>query len=186
MKLILLLALIFFAIFLIILNKSGKKDEKKQEGAVPAVIIPTPIILSAGSFLLQPVTVQESTASVQAKEFEVVANSQERSIVAFDIIITYEKGALEILSAESLLPEFDIYPLGRSNHFIITGAKKPENNETVVFNNTPIVRLKVIPKKTAIPRLRLADTLGKERSQMIDDKSNILSPDVGELKLETQ
>ena len=180
-RLIFLVLVIAFAVFLVILNQPKQKPGKKQIS--PGEIIPTPVVLTEGSFSLQSGQTDQNENQNKAIELEVVADSNKKSIVGYDIVIKYEKGAVEILSVESLLSDFDVYPLEKNDHFIITGAKKLESNETIVFENTPILKLTVLPKKTEELILNVADKLGLERSQMVDEKTNILVPLVGEIKL---
>ncbi|OGK10601.1 hypothetical protein A2767_07280 [Candidatus Roizmanbacteria bacterium RIFCSPHIGHO2_01_FULL_35_10] len=180
LKLILLLVFIVFAVLLLILNRTGKKDKNKQQPA-PLVVIPTPIILTEGSLSIQTISTKVTTENT--KDIEIIASSNQKSIVAYDIVITHERGALEVLSVESLLPDFKVYPLEKNNHFIITGVKEPESKSNSVFENLPIVKLKILPKKSKNLTLNLVSSLGKEKSQMVDEESKILRPELTYFKL---
>lgn len=179
-RLILLTVVIAFAVMLVIINQSKKKSEK--EAVIPKVVIPTPIVLTEGSFSLQTVA-KEQTVGNKAIELELMADSNQKSIVGYDIVMTYQKGAVEILSVDSLLADFEIFPLEKSDQFIITGVKKLESRTPVIFNNTAILKLTVIPKKAGDVTLQVIDKIGLEKSQMIDEQTNILMPLVGKLKL---
>src|SRR3989304_550275 len=131
LKFILLLVFILFAVLLLVLNRAGKKEEKKQV-SLPAVVIPTPVVLSEGSFSVQSTTAEFKGVTDKTREINILASSNQKSIVAYDIVITHERGALEVLSVESLLPDFKVYPLEKNNHFIITGVKEPESKSNSV------------------------------------------------------
>ena len=173
---------IFLALLLLVLNNFKKQETKKDE-VVSGINIPTPIILTAGSFAFrQSPSTEVSTGNT--KEVEILANSQGKSIVAYDVLLGYDKTAAEILAVESLIPEIDVYPVGKDDYFVITGAKKLEANDPLIFEDTPIIKLKIIVKKPAGLTLSVLQNLGKEKSQLVDDKSVVLNPEVGEFKLE--
>ncbi|OGK25518.1 hypothetical protein A2954_04675 [Candidatus Roizmanbacteria bacterium RIFCSPLOWO2_01_FULL_37_12] len=179
-RFILLIVVVAFAILLVILNQSKKKTEIKE---APARAIPTPVVLTEGSLSLRLGQTDQKVNQNKTIKLEVVADSNKKSIVGYDIVIKYERGAVEVLSVESLQADFEVYPLEKSDHFIITGAKKIESKRTFIFENTPILRLNIIPKKTGELTLNLVDVLGLEKSQMVDEETNILVPQVGEFKL---
>lgn len=181
LKLVLLTVFIVIAVTLIFLNRKGNIGKKPGEGSLMQSY-PTPVVLTEGSFaIMKSASAQVGT---NVKEVEIIASSNNKSIVAYDLVLSYERGSLEVTSVESLLPDFTVHPLERSDLFIITGVKKLESSTTQVFDNTPLLKLKIVPKKNQNLTIKVVEKSGKERSQMVDDKSNILNPDINELKLE--
>ena len=183
LRVVLLSIFIIFAVLLVVFNMRTRQEKKRPALTHSAVTIPTPIVLAEGSILIQQVS-SESAVNSNAKQVQIVANSNQKSVVAYDVVIKYDRGAVEILSAVSLLPDFTVYPLGKSDHFVVTGAKKLDSTESIIFANTPILQLNIVPKKSGPITLNVVSTLGKEKSQLVDNKSNILSPEVGELKFQ--
>ncbi len=180
LKLILLSAVIILAIGLIVINNLRKKT---GEIAQPGSLIPTPVILTEGSFnIAQEIKAEVTTDST--KEIEIVANSNQKSIVAYDLVITYEPNSLEVLSAESLLPDFKVYPLEKKEYFVLTGVKDIESKSPTVLTDTSIVKLKLLPKRNSTISVKIVESFGKEKSQMVDSESKILRPQVAEFKLE--
>ncbi|MBI4226046.1 hypothetical protein HY612_02935, partial [Candidatus Roizmanbacteria bacterium] len=184
-RFVLLLVVIVFAFLLFFLYQT-----KKKPGVQPPISTivspPTPVVTTAGSFSLQSVTRDMTAALDKALDLDIVASSDQKSIVGYDVVVKFEEGAVEILSATSLLPDFVVYLTQKSDHYIVTGAKKPESSEPTVYDNTSILRLTVMPKKTGPLTISLADKLGIEKSQMVDEKTQILKPEVGAITIEVK
>lgn len=178
----LVLVVIIFVLLLFFLYQTRKKSQSEQN--YTAITPPAPVILNAGSFSINSVTTEKVVDVYKALDMEIVASSDQKPIVGYDIILKFEKGSLEIISAESLLPDFALYKLGKSDHYILTGAKKLDAIEPTLLENTPIVRLRVMPKRTGPLKLTIVDKLGLEKSQLVDEKTQILFPKVGEITLE--
>lgn len=183
-RLILLLVFIIFAFLLFFLYQTRKKAGEQANNV--SVTYPTPVISTIGSFSLQSVSGETKGALDKPVELDIVANSEQNSIVGYDVIVKFEKGALEILSAESLLLDFSIYPLKKSDHYIVTGTKKLGSNEPTVFANNAILRLKVLPKVKGALTLSLVNRIGLEKSQMVNEKTKVLIPEVGGINFEIE
>lgn len=179
-KAILISVIIGFVVLTLII--SGRKKSEKPI-AQPPVVIPTPVVLDNGSFAIKKSPLGENEKTGNVVKLDIVADSNFKYIVGFDVIIKHDKNAIEVIAAESLLPDFDAYFLEKSDHFIVTGGKKITSNKSLLFNNTAIIRLTIIPKKTGEITLKIVEKQGKEKSQMIDIKSTVLIPKVGEIIL---
>ena len=183
-RLILLLVFVIFAFLLFYLYQTREKAGEQPNNV--SVTYPTPVVLTTGSFSLQSMPGETKGEIDKPFDLDIVANSEQNSIVGYDVIVKFEEGSLEILSAESLLTDFDIYPIKKSDHYIVTGIKKLGSKESTVFTNTAILRLKVLPKATGALTLSVVDKLGLEKSQMVDEKTKILNPQVGEITFEIE
>lgn len=180
LKKILLIGFIVLAVTLVFLNNFRKQTVKQSQDTTANV--PTPVVLTAGSFSFQPGIA--SSVATNTKELNILASSDQKSIVSYDIVLKYDKAAAEILTVESLVDDFDLYPLSKSNYFVITGVKKIDSTNQLVLDQTPLLKLKLILKKPEGLTLSIVDSLGKEKSQLVDDKSTILKPESTEFKLE--
>lgn len=187
-RFILLLIFIGFAFLLFFLYQTRQKTEKQPiytslTPTVSRAAAPSPVVLKMGFFSLET-SLDAATGEVdKALDLEIIAGSEQKSIVGYDVVVKFEEGAVDILSAKSLLPDFDLYPVARSDYYILTGTRKLESNEPTVFDNTPIARLTIMPKKIGALTIAIADNLGLEKSQLVDDKTQILIPQVGEITI---
>src|SRR3989338_7297446 len=154
-RLILLLVFVIFAFLLFFLYKTRKKTGEQQNNV--SITYPTPAGLTTGSFSLQSVSGDTKGEIDKSFDLDIVANSEQNLIVGYDVIVKFEQGLLEILPAESLLPDFTIYPLKKSDHYILTETKKFGSNEPTVFTNPAILRLKVLPKAAGALTLSVVD-----------------------------
>lgn len=183
-KLTLFIVFIIFIALLIFINQSRKKSRSQPE---PISLTPAAqIIKTAGSIRLSTISLDKVVDVDKAMDVEVIASSDEKSIVGYDVILAYEEGVVEVVSATSLLPDFDLYEFKYSDHFIITGAKKLDAIEPSVFDSTAIARIKLIPKRTGQLNLKVLSTLGKEKTQLVDEETQVLRPAVSEITLEIE
>lgn len=181
-RFILILVLIVFAFLLLYLYQTRSKIGK-QENFV-AVTPQPPVVLNMGSISLKAASDVSTGAVNEPLELDIVATSDQKSIVGYDAVLKFKEGSLEVVSAESLLPDFDLYQVKKSDHYILTGTKKLDSVEPAVLDNTAIVRLTVLPRSTGELYLNIADNLGLEKSQMVDEETKVLFPQVGEITLE--
>lgn len=191
---IMLLVFVVLAFLLFFLYQTRKTtDEQKNFISItpPAgetfdisPVVQTPVSQKMGSFSFKSASEFNSGDLDKALDLDIIANSDQKSIVGYDVVIKFEEGAVEIASAKSLLPDFDVFPVKKSDHYIITGTKKLEANDPTIFDNAPILRLTVVPKKTGLLKLTVVETIGLEKSQMVNEESKILTPQVGEITLE--
>ena len=181
-RFILLLVLIGFAFLLFFLNQTRKKTEEEQNFV--STTIPTPVVLKMGSFNLKPATGVASGVVDETLDLDVVASSDDKLIVGYDVILKFAEGEVDIVSAESLLVDFTLYPIKKSDHYIVTGIKKLGSQEPSMFDSIPILRLSVVPKRAGKLILTVVDKLDLEKSQMVDEKTTILAPQVGQITLE--
>lgn len=182
-RFILILVFIIFVFLLFFLYQTRKKAGQQKNSET---IVPTQTVTNLGSFSFQLTSGLDGPAEGKLNEIislEVMAASEQKSIVGYDVIVSFSPDEAEIVSAESLLPDFKLYQTKNSDHYILTGTKIPESKESTVLVNDPILRLQVKPKKIGEITISLVDKIGLEKSQMVDEQTKILSPEVGELTL---
>ncbi|OGK12653.1 hypothetical protein A3C98_03230 [Candidatus Roizmanbacteria bacterium RIFCSPHIGHO2_02_FULL_37_15] len=194
-RILILLIIIVFVFMLLTLyrlrNKTGLQDNFTSVTLPPGTFevfqeAPNQEVIAKGSFSVQSVSPDTSGQVDKALDLEIVADSSGSTIVGYDIILKFEPDQVEIISATSLLPDFSVFPIERSDHYIVTGAKKLDSDEPSVFANTQILRLTVMPKVTGSLNLKLIDAIDLEKSQMVDNESKILTPQLGEVTLEIE
>ena len=172
------------AFLLFFLYQSRKKTDEQIN--FTTVTPPAQIVQALGSFSFDTSSEVASVDVDKAIDLEIMASSEEKSIVGYDIVVKFEEGAVDIVRASSLLSDFTLYPTKRSDHYIITGVKKLSSREPTILDDTPILRLTVMPKKSGALNVMIVERLGLEKTQMVDDKTNIFVPKIGEVTLEVR
>ncbi len=178
---------IFFGsgIFLVISNSKAKTTDKAdmttstiKEGKM---IIPTSEP-TEGSLLLS-----KEFGSVKINNNFIVtvsANSGQKNIVGYDLILYYDPSSTEFIKAESLLPDFQIYTYKRENYVVITAVKGLQNQEQSIFSESKILTFTFIGKKIGKNSLSLRSSMGKEKTNLVTDKTELLSPKLNDLQIE--
>lgn len=185
LRFILILVFIGLAFLLFFLYQSRKKTD--QQGNISTSITPpAPVVQTLGSLSFQSTSQVQSVDVDKALDLEIMASSEEKSVVGYDVVVKFEEGAVDIVRASSLLSDFSLYPIKKSDHYIITGVKKLSNREPTILDDTPMIRLTIMPKKSGSLTLAIVDKLGLEKTQMVDEKTIILVPKVGEITLEVR
>jgi len=184
LRFVLLLVFIGLAFLLFFLYQSRKKTDEQVN--FTTITPPVQIVQPLGSFSLNTTAEVTSVDVDKTIDLEIMASSEEKSIVGYDIIVKFEEGAVDIVRVSSLLPDFSLYPTKKSDHYIITGVKKLSSRESTILDDTPLLRLTVMPKKSGALNIAIIERLGLEKTQMVDDKTNIFAPKIGEVTLEVR
>jgi len=175
LKIVLLfLFLIFiFLILIIIFQINKKKDLSKQQDNFSKKTIISPTSLITPSIFFHAKEAVVFLKKINDFTYQILASSNDLDIVGFDFIIESENVIdLEYLKASSLLPSFSLSQSKKENFLILTGFKKLNTKEITIFNETPIVEIKL----TKSTKLNLKNSWKKYTSKMVDNQNNILKP----------
>jgi len=168
-------AIIFTAIFLILVLAATtmfwqKKPTQnlKQKNQQTTAISPTSLLKVGGEAEL-------ILKKVDSLNYQVIASSNNHNITGFDLLIEVENPTdLEAINFFSPLPAFSLYQVKKGNFLILTGIKKLNFDQKVIFQQTPIVNLKT----TKILKINLKSTGGKYTTKLVDSQNNVLNPKV--------
>lgn len=114
----------------------------------------------------------------------VTADSKNAEILGYDLDLNFDNNILVFDHFENLEPDkFDLYTTEKDNDLFATGIKKTDVSSSIVFTNTPLVKLFFKSKntgKTEIdlvfkPQSKRDSNLINESSQDILDKVNKLT-----------
>jgi len=107
--------------------------------------------------------------------YQVVASSNNYDITGFDLLIEAENFTdLELISFSTPLSSFSLYQYKKNNFLIITGVKKINFNEKVIFQETPIVNLTTTKKIN----LNLRSSWEGYTTKFVDAQSRVLNPKI--------
>jgi hypothetical protein len=178
------LSIMFLGFLFLLKNKKTSEHEaiSIQNDKVRAVL-PT-VILNRGSFQLETKDNIIRFPIGQEATFFVKADSDGQSIAGYDVVLEYDKNAFDLVKANSLIPDFKIFNFRSGSHTSITGTKSIESSKSFVFKNTPLVEMAFRPKKAGRFNFILKQVINKERTKMIDDKTNVTYPNVNNIALE--
>lgn len=127
----------------------------------------------------------ENTISVgKAFELEIEADSEGKNIVGYDFIIKYDSQAFNLVKAESAIANFKIFTFENEDGGItITGLKDVEDNSETVLSETVLVSLSLLSKMEGDYDITLVSKREKEITQMVDDKTAVLYPEVNSINV---
>ncbi len=119
----------------------------------------------------------------QIKVF-LIADSQNKNISGFDLILNFNKENFAFVKVNPLSSDFDIYPSLEDDRLILTGVKSLKTEENpIVFNNMKLLEIVFKPKKSGSFDLILEDQYMRNKTKMVDEKTNILEPKLFNLNL---
>ncbi len=187
-----LLLLISIFVFYLLANKPkisqiSKDNQTANEKQKEEVISPTPIsqISSSKKFFKLTLPSTKNTFSFNDHvNIEIYADSEGKNISGYDLIISYDPQGLELVSADSNLVNFSLYSFKKDNYLTLMATKKLNSNTQTVFTSTKIVTLNFKPKKLGKYQISLLENYGKEKTQMVDDQTNIYYPSINKLEIE--
>ncbi len=110
------------------------------------------------------------------------ASSANRLISGYDLALNYDPGAFQFSQAQSLLSGYTTYSFISGGHLAITTVKKPQST-AMTFDQTPIVKLIFVAKKAGNYSFSLAPGIAKDKTQMVDTRSNIIVPQTGSVTI---
>lgn len=113
-----------------------------------------------------------------------IADSQNKNISGFDIILNFNKKNFDFIKANSLLSDFDIYPSVDGDRLILTGVKSLSSKKPISFNNTSLLEIIFKAKNRGNFDLLLEDQFVKNKTKMVDEETNVLKPNLENLNLE--
>lgn len=112
------------------------------------------------------------------------ADIPSEDIVGFDVVFSYDDQRLEFISANSLLNSFTLIPVKKENYLRLTMAKKPQENQPTLFTQTAVIRLTFKAKKEGMSTIKILPQVDKEKTQFINNKTEIIYPLTDEIKIE--
>ncbi len=98
---------------------------------------------------------------------KVVGESNNHSGLGYDIVIDRDLGAYDVVDASSLLPEFTVLKFVKDDKVTVTGILKPSVTKEVVFSNTPVIELTLLPKKVGPLELTIQVSEGSSTTKIM-------------------
>lgn len=142
--LLIVLLLLGFAVLLLILRsfKVATTDRASVTPSAGSVTSP-----KNGKLVLQSKSGKTSFKVGELIVLTVLASSDNKNIAGYDVLLNYKEG-VDFYNHLSLIDSFQAIPKNLQNTLSITGFKTPGSQRTFVFNNSPIVDVSFLSKKT--------------------------------------
>lgn len=181
--------LLLFLLVLVILNviKQNKAKQAITESA-PVVSIQketvTPTVNLVKSFF--SLRIANNLTSFSQNDniiLKIVADSDNKEIVGYDVLVAYDTSAFDLVSVSSLLPSFRVYKFAKENHLSLTGTKVIGTTTSAIFKDTALAEVVLKPKKTGNFTFTLKPTINQEKTQMVDNQTKIIYPRLNEVAL---
>lgn len=190
MKLLLLSLVVVFGVLLFVVYSSQKAKKEEESSKVATSQSPNVVDEAASPMPTEGMFSLTTSQSIMAVNTPVTvtleANSNGKAIVGYDLVLQYDPDSIEITSATSLLPDFTVYPIKSADHYSITATKKITSEDPSIFSQMGILNLIVTPKKSGSLNLGLVSSLGNEKTQMVDETTKVIYPEVGEITLQVK
>lgn len=171
MPLVIIVASILGFFFLILFLKSRLLTT--YPNAPTSAISPSPATLQKGELLLR---VKESSADISLAKpltIQVYANSDNKPIVGYDVILNYNPEVVSLTSNASLLTDFQSIVQKGKNNIKIVAFKNPASQKSIVFANTPLVEILFTPKRTGVSNFSLEYIPGSTKdSNLMTEESD--------------
>lgn len=203
------LLVIFFAvfigtgIFLLISNKSKNSEEKISSVRVdfpdePTAVIPTaasPIATGGGTITAVPSSVsmilKTDLTNNQMKvgdivELSLLADSNGKNIVGYDVIIYYDSLAFDFKRGLSSLPDYNIFTYKKGHYFTITGLKTLQSAPSPMTKNSKLATLTFEATKPGSFEFVLKPSNNADKTDLITDKTEILMPELNKVTIEVK
>jgi len=189
-KIFIYLLIMFFAFFIgtsifLILNNKPQPPSEKETATAPTVIPPAEVKSTKGALSLI-LDQEDKTSFPKDKEITInlEADSMEKNISGYDVVISYDPLAFEFVKATSLLTDFNIYSYKKESYLAFVGTKTLQSQAPSVFDKTKIMSLIFRPLKAGQFDFVLKPVINKDNTNFITDETETLNPALNELKVE--
>ena len=181
------LLVIFFAVFVgtsIFLILNNKKPLSEKETITTTMIIPT--VKPTQGLLNLKLFGNEKISLSGDKELKIdlVADSNEKNIVGYDLVLSYDPLAFDFVKATSNLADFKIYSYKRDGYLSFLATKTLQSQTPSVFTQTKIASLVFKPIKAGKFSFSLKPLMGKDKTDLVTDKTEVINPKLNELEIE--
>ena len=104
------------------------------------------------------------------------ADSGDKSVVGYDVILSYDPLAFEFVSASSSLADYKLYSYKKENYLTLTAVKNLSSASSPLKSR--IATLVFSPIKSGEYNFSLEASINSEKTNMVTDKTEVLSPEL--------
>lgn len=104
------------------------------------------------------------------------ADSGDKSVVGYDVILSYDPLAFEFVSATSSLSDYKLYSYKKENYLTLTAVKNLSSALSPLKSR--IATLVLSPIKSGEYSFSLESSINSEKTHMVTDDTEVLSPEL--------
>lgn len=177
------LVLVLLLIFFVFLRKPSmnQNTENTQNNQQAVVSTAKPTIARLGGLDIS--SSLTNITSGQDVTVVISGDSMEKEIVGYDCLVTYDKSALTLQSTKSIITDFSLFKFDRPSHLSITSVKNLNSKTPTVLNNTPMAELVFKATKPGTFSIEIKSEIGKESTKIVDEKTNVLYPNLSSVMI---
>ena len=166
-------------------NKVSTQTVQTSSGTGEPIEIPSSTVQDRAVPWLEVVSDQGTQGTVgQPMTLYVRGLSAEKSIIGYDMAVAVDRSILKIESISSELPDYQLKQFDNTSYVSLTGFRDLQK-QSVVFDNTNIVKIVVTPIKAGTAIVSLLPQQGKDKTQMVVDTDvTVIQPQIGSIQLE--
>ncbi|NTU46950.1 hypothetical protein HGA88_04975 [Candidatus Roizmanbacteria bacterium] len=117
---------------------------------------------------------------------EIVGSSLNHAVTGYDVIVSYDKKTLTLVSAQSLLPSFNLFKIEKETGVTLTGVLSLAEKKGEILSATPFIALNFVPKTYGAKTISVMPSLNKSKTQFIDQDNNSFLPLGNEITISVQ
>jgi len=161
-------------------NQTG--ENKTQITIIPTIaptLIPYPV---KGSLVLKEKAGQDMKL-VMPFTIDIFATSSKDTVAGYDVVLSYDTGALETQAIQNKADSFRIFTYKRANHISVSATKNLSITEEIRFAQTPILSFTFIAKKKGTYMFSLKP-VGSETSKLVNEAAAVTYPETNDIRIE--
>lgn len=171
-------------IFLLFSNKKTIKIAPQESESSSTSVAPSPTAAALPSVGYMKLVAGNTNKKGDKISLEIMANSGNKNIVGYDVVFFYDPLAFDFVSADSFLSDYKVYSYKKGNYLTLTAIKSLSSSASPL--NSKIVTLFFNSKKAGKYNFALKSSSGVEKTDMVTDKTEVLSPELNEVTIEVK
>ncbi len=117
-------------------------------------------------------------------ELLIEADSNDKVISGFDLLLVYDKSAFDFIKIESLDKAYQVFNYKAPTHLSITGSRDLSSKTQIALKKTNLMKLTFKTKLAGNYQFALKSNIGKEVTVMVDTNTNKILPEVNEITVQ--
>jgi len=205
-KIFIYLLVVFFAVFigtglfLLLSGKSKAPSEKINtvkidenvdtnsdfpvEDQNQGLVIPT-VIPTSGSLTLVTNLPDNQMNVGDMVELKLVADSNGKNIVGYDVVMYYDSLAFDFDKALSMLPDYNIFTYKKGHFFTVTGLKNLKSAPSPMTKTT-VATFTFTATKAGKFEFSLRASNDKDKTDLITDNTEVLVPSLNQVTVDVK
>jgi len=182
---VIILGLLIVLVLLLVNKKNSFIDQKNIVNNTQVEISPQPTeILTNAYFKL--ISSQTSAKLGGNLELLIEADSDNKVISGFDLLLNYDKTAFDFVKVDTLDKDYKVFNYKAPTHLSITGSRDLSSKIQAPLVKINLIKLTFKAKSAGNYKFALKSKIGKEVTTMIDTNTKKITPSVNEIEFQVK